>query len=209
MLKHELTSAPVKTPILYSNISTDELPDAKTHLRRSDDSDQLYITGLISLVTGIAQEICGRAFISSTWTAYLDVFPTDGGAIELPRPPVQSITSVKYYDEDNALQTLSSAVYQLDAKQEPAQLSLQQDQSWPGTYTRPNAVQIAFVAGYGDDPDDVPAEIRQALLMLLAHYYFNRKEVSVIEGAGVAAAATPQGADFLLRSRTPGRYLVS
>jgi hypothetical protein len=36
-----------------------------------------------------------------------------------------------------------------------------------------NPLSITFVTGYGDSSDDIPAEIRLALLLAVSHYYTN------------------------------------
>ena len=40
-----------------------------------------------------------------------------------------------------------------------------------------NGIEIAFVAGYGDRAANVPAPIRQAILLLVAHWYEHREPV--------------------------------
>ena len=42
-----------------------------------------------------------------------------------------------------------------------------------------NGVEIDFVAGHGDAPADVPPPIRQALLLLIAHWYEHREPVEI------------------------------
>jgi uncharacterized phiE125 gp8 family phage protein len=67
--------------------------------------------------------------------------------IEMPIADVVSVGSVKYYDTDNALQTISAANYQLDASTRPARLMPVQGYSWPATYARLSAVEITVTAG--------------------------------------------------------------
>jgi Phage gp6-like head-tail connector protein len=45
---------------------------------------------------------------------------------------------------------------------------------WPSVLYVPNAVQIHFTAGYGNDPADVPQNIISAILMLVNDMYENR-----------------------------------
>jgi len=48
-------------------------------------------------------------------------------------------------------------------------------QTWPPVLYVPNAVEIHFVAGYGDDGTATPAAMRQAMLLLISDAYFNRE----------------------------------
>ena len=42
-----------------------------------------------------------------------------------------------------------------------------------------NAFEVAFTAGYGDEASDVPAPIRHALKLLVAHWFEHREPVVV------------------------------
>ncbi len=57
-------------------------------------------------------------------------------------------------------------------------------QTWPPVLYVPNAVQIHFTAGYGNDGKAAPAAMRQAMRLIIADAYFNR-EASV---AGMVSA---------------------
>jgi hypothetical protein len=50
-------------------------------------------------------------------------------------------------------------------------------QTWLPVLYVPNAVQIHFVAGYGNDGKAVPASLRQAMRLLIADGYYNREPV--------------------------------
>lgn len=188
MLK--LVSAPATEPIT--------LAEAKAHLRVDDTAEDDLILNLIaayrSHVDG-KDGVLNRALITQTWDLYLDRFPYCGSqAIQIPLPPLQSITSVKYYDTDAVLQTMSSGDYFLDSVSEPAQLHPAYNMSWPTALDRVNSVIVRFVAGYGSAETDVPQAIRQAGLLVLGHWYANRESVSV----GNAVAEMPQSAKWLL-----------
>lgn len=58
----------------------------------------------------------------------------------------------------------------------------------------------------GDDPltwDSAPADIKQAILMLVAHWYASRETVLL----GMQAAPTPYGYDDLLRAYSPNPWV--
>lgn len=109
-------------------------------------------------------------------TEYFDGWPDE--AIELhwgPVASVSSITSVKYYDTDETLQTLSSSVYELGQRHGMAILRLAYDQSWPTLrgHTADDIV-VTYTAGYGDSRSDVPAGIRRWIKARAAWMFENR-----------------------------------
>lgn len=95
------------------------------------------------------------------WRSYYNRSRHEQGII-IPLPPLQSITSVKYLDSDDVLQTLDPSTY-LIHKTEPARMILAPGQSWPSTSSVPGCIAIRFVAGYGDDGSDVDERIRTAI----------------------------------------------
>lgn len=91
-----------------------------------------------------------------------------GDSIALPRRPIQSVTSITYYDSGDALQTLSSSIYTLDKSRRMVRRNW--SQSWPDTYTRWDAVTVTYVAGF-TDRSLVPAISKQAMLLLVGYYF--------------------------------------
>ena len=84
-------------------------------------------------------------------------------------------------------------------KPQTGRISLAYNQTWPAVRPQANAITIQAVHGYGDDPADVPAILRQALLEDIAFLYETRSAVLV--GAGVQnAAEVPMGARDVYRS---------
>jgi uncharacterized phiE125 gp8 family phage protein len=53
------------------------------------------------------------------------------------------------------------------------------DKVWPSARSVRDAVQIRFIAGYGDAASDVPQAIKQAILLLVGHWFENREAVLV------------------------------
>jgi len=110
-------------------------------------------------------EAC-KALTTQTWEM---VFPCFKGWIDFPMPPLQSVTSVKYFDDENEEQTLApSAYYTVTPYDSPGWI--EPVNSWPSTYSRPNAVTIRFVAGYADD--QIPFQAEQAMSLYCG--YFNK-----------------------------------
>jgi uncharacterized phiE125 gp8 family phage protein len=115
----------------------------------------------------------GRALITQTWRALYDSFPVV--EVELPKPPLQSVDSVKYVDDDGTLQTLATSEYVVDTSGVRGRVYLAYEGEWPIHRLERNAVRIEFVAGYGDDPGDVPANFRDWMLRKAGDLYLHRE----------------------------------
>ncbi len=146
------------------------LTDAKANLRipASDTALDAVIQAWLMGVIEYAEHLMGRALVSQTWRVSLDAFPD---AIKLPRPPVASVTSVKYYDANNALQTLDPALYEMDSMAEPCRILATPGVAWPATYARNNAVIAEVICGYGDDETTTPPAIKLYILAKLAEQF--------------------------------------
>lgn len=90
-------------------------------------------------------------------------------SIELPRPPVNNVSFVKYYDENNILRTFSSSNWFLATDSFTSRVFLVDGNSWPNTYKRDDAVQITFSSGYepigspNNAIDSIPELIKTAI----------------------------------------------
>lgn len=114
--------------------------------------------------------------------------------MSVPRWPLVSVQSVKYYDAAGVLQTISSTNYQVDARSHPGRIATVSGYSWPTPGRRLDPVEIAFTAGFGATADSVPADLRGALSLLAAHWNENR-EASIPGGL----ASVPLGFDELVQ----------
>lgn len=133
---------------------------------------------LISGARKVAEDRTGRVFITQTWEQVLDAFPTS--ELEIGMLPIQSITSVKYYDSDGALQTIDAADYVLDTDTLPGWVIPASGVSWPSTYDAAQAAIVRFVAGYGSTGASVPNEIRMWISAQVAAAY--RNPTGLLEG---------------------------
>lgn len=161
---YKQTSAPASEPIT--------LTEAKAQLRVESDfsDDDVWIATAITVVREQVEALTNRAIMPQSLELAISEFED---VMQLPKPPFSSLASIQYYDENNSIQTLSSSIYQLNDFVEPAEISLAYEQTWPTVYDRPDAIRIAFSAGYADAAS-VPASIKQAMLMLLTDLYDNR-----------------------------------
>lgn len=182
--------APVRTvPPATTPVS---LTEVKAHCRVDGADSDTVLTALLNAAVDHLdgwRGILGRALVTQTWQQDFDGF----GRLRLALGPVASITSVTYYDTDNAQQALSTDVYTLRNDERGAYVDLKVDQDWPSTYARVDAVRVTYIAGVA--AADVPASIKAAIYLLVSHWNENREAVK--EGAmsqlplGVAALIAP------------------
>lgn len=101
----------------------------------------------------------------------MDEFPD---VIYLEKSPITSVSYIKYYNSSNTLTTMDSSDYVVDTYSEPGRIEIAYGQSWPDTYTRPSAVNIRFIAGYGATSAYVPDTIKDGIYLTLTHLFENR-----------------------------------
>lgn len=173
--------------------ATQQIPaaDLRAHCRidpadvDTDAAVDALLVGYLAAAVGYAEHYTQRSIGEQTLELALDSFPA--GAIELPRGPVGSITSVKYIDAAGAEQTASASLYALDDYGLVDWVRLTANASWPSTQAVANAVKVRYIAG------TLPEAVKSALLLTVAHLYENR------EASGVdRLAEIPLGVDCLL-----------
>ena len=152
------------------------LAEAKLHLKieTADTEDDAIVSALIASAREYAEFRTRRQLVTATWKLVLDEFPSE---IELPKPTLQSVSSVKYTDTDGTQQTLAASKYKVDAISEPARIEPAFGLSWPSTRDEFNAVVVRIVTGYGDAGSDVPEVVREAMKRLIAYWFQNRGDV--------------------------------
>ncbi len=160
------------------------LEDCYAHLRLTitasppAHADDDWLTVAIRAAREYCEAATGRAFVEQTLLLTTKEFPLCR-YIRLERAPVISISSVKYYDADNVEQTVTASDYFLTDDFVP-RAAFVDDFSVPSLYYRDDAVRVTFLAGYEASPPsaaNVPRAIKQAMLLLIGHWYVNREAV--------------------------------
>ncbi len=142
--------------------------EAKTQARISGSASDAEIGVMIKAARQYAELELRRWIITQTIDAYFDNFPR---YFELP--PLQSVSSITYVDNNGDTQTLAADQYRVDSRSQPARITEAYGASWPSTQSVTNAVTVQFVAGYGLAAA-VPACIKQWILLRVEHYFDNR-----------------------------------
>jgi uncharacterized phiE125 gp8 family phage protein len=147
------------------------LLEAKKQLEiaESDSTHDDHVMRLIATAREQFEHDTDSGLCHQTWRVYT---PRLYDKMQLPKRPVHSITSITYYDSTNTSTTLSTSVYQLEKQRR--RLRLAYDQSWPSTVERWDAFTITYKVGYSVDGRSVPSVAKQAMLLLIGHYFENR-----------------------------------
>ncbi len=181
--------------------------DVRRQLRITFTDEDAYLAELIDEVTEFLEGIGGRggylarALLTQQFEYRIDDFPraeplhrrrvSRGLAIDLPMPPLQSVESVKYLDGAGTLQTMDAADYTVETETLQGRIVLPRGGSWPSDVaSQPNAVRIAYTAGYGATAEAVPATIRKAAKMLAGMYYQTREAGGAENKAGFGFATS-------------------
>jgi len=190
----KLITAATKNPVTRA--------EQKLHSRIPGTADDTLVDALITAATAYTEKVLGRPIVSQTWDLFMDRFPyADTIKIEVPLPPLLSVSYVKYWDVSDVLQTWDASKYVVDNNDEDDRATLFPaiNQSYPSTRAFPNAVEVRFIAGYWDtstspDTDSTPQAIKQAIMLLVAHLYENREATT----QRFEITETPMGYEALL-----------
>lgn len=152
------------------------LEQAKAQCRVTSDAENLLIAALVSAAVSHLDGwsgILGRCLVSQTWRQDYSGF----GGMRLPFQNVASAV-VAYTDGNGVNQTLAGSNYHIVNGVGGTQIVLADGGSFPGTASKPDAVRVTFVTGYGD-ADAVPAGLKAAILLHIGHLFENRAAVNV------------------------------
>jgi uncharacterized phiE125 gp8 family phage protein len=176
------------TPPAVEPLSLDE---AKAYLRVAHADDDTVIAALIASAREHVEAQTRRGLITQTWRHKRDAWPADGRIAVLPAP-LQTLAAARVYDQDGAAQAIDVESFVLDTIAAPGTISFP-PWSAPPPGRAYGGIELDIVVGYGDAASDVPAPLKLAIRLLLAHWYENRGVVTA-EGvtpmpAGVATLA--------------------
>lgn len=155
-----LSNSPVADPVSLAEVRL------QCNLAADDTSHDDRLNLNISAATRMVERITKRALITQGYV--LNTVPRT--MIELPRPPLQSVTSVHVLDTDGNYALVAASDYQVSANDNPG--SIRMIESWPSwNEYEPEPVKITYVAGFGDTSSDVPDDLRLAVLQVCAFLF--------------------------------------
>lgn len=169
------------TQITAPTVEPVDAADVRAHTKIDQGAEDPLLEVLIASARALAEAETGRQFVTATWEAIYDGFPC-ASEIVLPRPPLVSVSSVKYLDTSGTEQTWSTSNYVVEAPSgetaAPGRLRLAYGVSWPTTQCVARSVRVRYICGYGSasSPAAVPAGIRHAIMVGVSEAYKNREE---------------------------------
>lgn len=151
-----------------------ELVDVKANLRVAwADEDaviQGYLDAAVALFDGPKGRL-GRAIMRQTWK-HVCGGPEYGEAMLTAEPA--EILTISYLDADEAPQVATLADYRVHTDGFYHWLIPATGKSWPTLADRSDALTITYTTGFADAAD-VPAPIKQAVQLLVGHWYKERE----------------------------------
>jgi len=180
-----LTSQPAVEPLTVDEV--------KTYLRIDHDDEDCLLASLITSARFQVEAALDLALIIQSWSWTFDAWPK-GNALELPIGFVQSVQAVRVTARDGTVSEVSPDQFALEGGRIPPRL-VAKSGDWPKPGVPALGIEIAFTAGFGSEPSDVPEPIRQALLMLVAHWYEHRDPAEI----GGPATRIPEAVSALLK----------
>lgn len=179
-----LLTAPAIEPV--------SLADAKAYLRIEHDDDDDTLAALIAGARIHVETQTRRALITQSWRLIRDAWPADG-RIAIAPVPLRALTAARVYRPDGSTQALDVAVFIADTAGAPATLSFPSG-ALPAPGRVVAGIELDVEIGYGAAPGDVPEPLRQAIRILVAHWYENRGLAAV----GHEIAVLPATASALI-----------
>ena len=127
-----------------------------------------------------------RGLITQSWRLVRDGWPADGRIAVRPAP-LRSVAAARYYDETNATHAIDASAFVVDIAS--SQLAFA-PWSVPAPGRDVAGIEIDVTVGYGDAASAIPEALRQAVRMLIAHWYENRGLIAIGQQIAVMPAAT-------------------
>jgi uncharacterized phiE125 gp8 family phage protein len=169
-----------------TSVPTEALPveEFRDHLRLgsgfSDDTLQdSVLESFLRAAISAVEARTGKVMFQQTfgWTLY---GWRHGAAQGLPVAPVSEVIDVTLEDAQGTVVSVASSAYRLVS--DPHHPILKGVSGALPSIPSDGSTTVRFVAGYGAVWSDSPADMRQAVLLLAAHYYEFRHETSLSEG---------------------------
>lgn len=151
------------------------LAEAKSWLRVDSENEDALILALIASARMVLEAHTHQLFIEQSWLIRYDDWP-NRDVIEIPLTPFIAIDVFQIVDAAGAPSAISPSTYTLDAAPQGARIGFLEPP--PSTDRRFAGVELTIRVGYGANPIDVPAPLRQAVMMLTARWYENRGDAT-------------------------------
>lgn len=170
------------------------LAEVQQHLRLGtlDTAEQAEITLMVDAATEHAEAFCNRGFRSGTKTEQYDEFPSSDTTALVLFADAQSVSSVSYYDTENAEQSYGTT--RLVNRGGRSYIYPAFGSEWPTDCgDKPFNITVTYV---DVDESSVPSSVKSAILLLVGDMYENRE--NSVTGQGVTHVKMSLTAERLL-----------
>jgi uncharacterized phiE125 gp8 family phage protein len=158
------------------------IEDVRAYLRIDTDDENALLDSLIETAVAYVENYTNRALITQTvdelwkWWPHKDHF-------HIPKTPLQTLEEAEYLAQGETTYVSFTDIVTVDTYNDRIYLNF--GEVWPCyTLDAGGGIHLEWTCGYGDRPQDVPDPIRQAIKLLVGHWYENREPVFVQSGAG-------------------------
>ncbi|ODT68561.1 MAG: hypothetical protein ABS75_20050 [Pelagibacterium sp. SCN 63-23] len=171
-----LLAGPAEEPV--------SLAEAKAFLRVETDAEDALLTTLIGAARLHVEAVTGRALLAQRWRLVLDAWP-ESGRVRLPLAPLLAVTEIAAIDDSGASHEIALAQFgnEGDWLLVPRQVA-----DMPVLQER-QGIEIDYLAGFGETPEAVPADLRQAVSLLVAHWHEHRDGMAAPGSGALMPAA--------------------
>lgn len=153
------------------------LADAKVHLRvdAADTSEDALITSQIRAAMGYVERYTGHVLTARELELVRSGFPAGSAPIDLPREPVNSVSSVTYSNQTMGAAVIMATTDWRWSDIDPLTVKTAFGTSWPPSANETGSVRVRFNAGYAADA--APPGLVAAAKLMLGHLFENRSAV--------------------------------
>jgi uncharacterized phiE125 gp8 family phage protein len=146
--------------------------EVKEFARIDGNEEDSILEAFIAAVVNNVEAYLRKALITRTIKMIMDEW--NSNEIELPMPPLISVTSVKTVDESDVETTYSSDNYYVVTESIPGRIIIKKSSTAPTNTERETAgYNIIFTAGYGNNTN-IPKQIKIAIMQWVTMIYENR-----------------------------------
>lgn len=183
----QLRSGPAIEPI--------SLTEAKNFMRIDETDGDVLINSLITAARIYIETTMGLIMTTESWSYYIDKWPNNS-VIYLPLSPIQSVDEIRIHTSSASYEILPVEDYETDTHSNHPRIKILNRMIGSAMGHSMNQIEMQFTSGFGDTMNEVPADLKQAMLLLVSHWFEQREPI----GYGGTFAKVPTSIEALLAS---------
>jgi uncharacterized phiE125 gp8 family phage protein len=164
-------STEVVTPPADDPVTAEELWDHLSLNIALADVEDLLVRNIQTATEAFIFHSGGRVPVATVYDQFSPGWGRQCRPLQLVQGKASTVSSVKYYDADDELQTLDADEYGTDLTGTVGLIWMKDGATWP-TFSafRPRPVVVRYTAGWAS-ANAVPADVKTGILLLAAHLY--------------------------------------